>query len=105
VKTSDSTNITFSLAEISAPLKVQAATKEPYLARFENLSEWQTRMKAEAGVQVGTNVWRKCFRKRSHASKGKAEAAGRSLLKRYGIKQGVYHCIRCGGWHTKTLTN
>ena len=70
--------------------------------RYEPFFEWQTRMKQQAGVQVGTRVWRSCYKKRRHNTKGLAEAAGRSMLKRYDIPQSAYHCLRCGGWHTRT---
>lgn len=73
--------------------------------RYEPFSEWQARMKRESGVQVGTHVWRKCFKKRRHNTQGLAEAAGRSMLKRYDIKQSAYHCLRCDGWHTRTDTD
>ena len=69
----------------------------------EPLHEWQKRMKREMGVEVGTHVWRKCFRKHRHETEGKARAAARSMGNRYNIPQDVYHCLRCGGWHTKTL--
>ena len=69
----------------------------------EPLHEWQQRMKQEMGVEVGTHVWRKCFRKHCHQTEGKARAAARSMAKRYDISQDVYQCQRCGGWHTHTL--
>ena len=70
---------------------------------FTPLHEWQYEMQVEAGVQKGSPAWKNCFRKQRHATEALAQAAVRSMAKRFGTEQKIYHCDRCLGWHRYTV--